>query len=412
MKSIAAAGASLSEVAAALRETTETLACELATPTSESPLWSEFEWRIARAAAAMHGVSSLLCANLRWQGPASWRRFLEEQRDHTSRRHHKISGLLARIDMHARREGIVMVGLKGAALHAAGIYQAGERPMADIDLLVRPCDREATARVLESFDFSATANSRRHQTFAPRIHSATSSLGEHVDNEIKIELHTRIMEPLPIREVDITSFLLPRPMAAGLHGYRSAAALMSHLLLHAAGNMRARALRLIQLNDIARLAMRFGANDWAELGAARPDGTSLWWAAAPLTLTARYYPGAIPRDYLSQMQSECPWLLAGRSRRQQLVAVSWSNLRIEAFPGIEWARTPLEALRFAVSRLWPSRAALRDLQVFTVQNPPVATIPWYGISHGSRIVRWIFSRPPRVQTMLTVRAALAQDSDQ
>ena len=240
MKSIAAAGASLSEVAAALRETTETLACELATPTSESPLWSEFEWRIARAAAAMHGVSSLLCANLRWQGPASWRRFLEEQRDHTSRRHHKISGLLARIDMHARREGIVMVGLKGAALHAAGIYQAGERPMADIDLLVRPCDREATARVLESFDFSATANSRRHQTFAPRIHSATSSLGEHVDNEIKIELHTRIMEPLPIREVDITSFLLPRPMAAGLHGYRSAAALMSHLLLHAAGNMRAR----------------------------------------------------------------------------------------------------------------------------------------------------------------------------
>src|ERR1039457_5960570 len=34
------------------------------------------------------------------------------------------------------------------------------------------------------------------------------------------------------------------------------------------------------------------------------------------------------------------------SRRQRLVAVSWSNVRIEAFPGIEWARTPQEALRF------------------------------------------------------------------
>jgi hypothetical protein len=65
-----------------------------------------------------------------------------------------------------------------------------------------------------------------------------------------------------------------------------------------------------------------------------------------------------------------------------------------------------------VSRIWPSRAALRDLlQVFLTQNPPVAAIPWYGISHGARILRWIFSKPPRVQTMLTIRAALAHVSD-
>ena len=410
MRSAAAHSASLSEIAAALRETTETLARELTTPGNRAPLWSEFEWQIARAVTAMHGVSSLLCTNLRWQGPASWQRFLDEQRDHTLRRHQKISQLLERIDAHSRREGIAMLALKGAALHAAGIYQAGERPMADIDLLVRPGDREAAARLLERCGYSTTALNWRHQTLQPLIQAAPSSLGEHRDNSIKIELHTRIMEPLPIRETDITSFLLPGPMPAGLNAYPSAAALMSHLLLHAAGNMRARALRLIQLHDIARLAVRFSDSDWAELRAARPHGKGLWWAAAPLTLTARYYPATIPRDYLAQLQSECPWLLAKLSRRHQLVAVSWSNLRIQAFPGIEWARTPLEALRFAISRIWPSRGALRDLQVFTTQNPPVATIPWYGISHGARILRWIFSRPPRVQTMLTVRAALAQDS--
>ena len=43
-----------------LRTTTELLAQELAAPTSEPPRWSEFEWRIACAVAAMQGVSPLL----------------------------------------------------------------------------------------------------------------------------------------------------------------------------------------------------------------------------------------------------------------------------------------------------------------------------------------------------------------
>jgi hypothetical protein len=30
------------------------------------------------------------------------------------------------------------------------------------------------------------------------------------------------------------------------------------------------------------------------------------------------------------------------------------------------------------------------------------------MSHGKRILRWIFTRPPRVQTLLIVRAALSQ----
>jgi len=40
---------------------------------------------------------------------------------------------------------------------------------------------------------------------------------------------------------------------------------MRHLLLHAAGNIRARALRQMQLHDIALLAPRMKASDWSEL---------------------------------------------------------------------------------------------------------------------------------------------------
>src|SRR5579859_6414913 len=122
---------------AALRKTTETLAQELAEPTDNVPVWSDFEWRIARAVSAMHGVSSLLSNALRWDGPAGWQQFLQEQQAHTAARHQRIQGLLSRIDGRACTDGIAVVALKGAELYASGLYVQGERPMADVDLLVR-----------------------------------------------------------------------------------------------------------------------------------------------------------------------------------------------------------------------------------------------------------------------------------
>jgi hypothetical protein len=89
--------------------------------------------------------------------------------------------------------------------------------------------------------------------------------------------------------------------------------------------------------------------------------------------------------------------------------VSWSNIRIEAFPGVEWSHGGLEALAFMKSRIWPSRDALSELKEGAAQIPGSATVPWYGIPHAVRILRWIYSRPPRVQTLLSVCAALDQD---
>lgn len=184
---------------------------------------------------------------------------------------------------------------------------------------------------------------------------------------------------------------------------------MLHLLLHAPGNMRARALRLIQLHDIALLAPRLASADWEELLAMRPQGRPLWWAFAPLRLTARYYPAAIPSVLSVDPGAICPRLLRNRARSQRLSDVSWSNIRIAAFPGLEWSRTPLQALAFMKSRVWPTREARLELSESAAQIPGGAAVPWYGISHCARILRWVFTQPPRVQTLLSVRAALAQD---
>jgi Uncharacterised nucleotidyltransferase len=402
----------LTKVAAALRKTTEILAKELVAPTKNSPLWTDFEWRIGRAVAAMQGISSLLCDTLRWRGPESWREFLQEQQDHAVGRHSQISHLLDAIDSHARRDGVALVALKGAALHAIRIYTPGERPMGDIDLLVRDDDANAIAQILDACGYEAAFTSDRHQVFKPRVIKtvAEGRLGEHVDNPIKIEVHTRIAEALPARAVDITQFLFSPGAHPGRNAYPSVVSLMLHLLLHAAGNMRAHALRLIQLHDIALLTARFDAIDWDALLATHVEGHGLWWAFAPLVLTERYYPGTIPPTVLARLAVDCPWLLRRFARRQHLTDVSWSNIRIAAFPGVEWSRTPTEAVAFMRGRIWPSRKVRLELKIGTAEIPGVSTVPWYGIPHGSRIMRWVFSRPPRVQTLLSVRAALGQDN--
>jgi Uncharacterised nucleotidyltransferase len=402
----------LPKVAAALRQVTETLAREFAFPTDEPPPWGDFEWRIARAVASMQGISSLLCTGLRWKGPASWSRFLREQRDHTAGRQRKIAQLMEKIDSQARGEGVALVALKGAALHRRGIYQVGERPMADIDLLARDADAKATARILEHCDFVNTFTTWRHQVYESRLHGASIGFGEHIDNPIKIEVHTSILDRLPISEIDITPFVFPGTPHAGLNDYPSVASLMMHLLLHAAGNMRVNALRCIQLNDIARLAARFAPGDWEELLAARPSGRSSWWAVPPLLLTTRYFPGSIPQSVSADLDVECPWLLGKRARHLVLADVSWSNIRAKALPGIEWSRTPQEALSFLSARIWPNRESRSELKHFAAHHPGASEIPWYGISQGARIVRWVFCRPPRVQTLLPVRAALSQSIDE
>jgi Uncharacterised nucleotidyltransferase len=400
----------LATVAAALRNITELLAHEITCPTEQPPPWDDFEWRVAQAVASMQGVSSLLCDGLRWQAPASWRRFLEGQRQHVAGRHRKIVQLLDGIDSRARREGIALVALKGAALHANGIYRAGERPMADIDLLGREADVQATSRLLADSGFELTFTTWRNLLFESRLRrvSAAGDLGENINRPIKIELHTSIRERLPMCDYEITEFIQPRAAQPGLNAYPSAASLMMHLLLHAAGNMRSHALRLIQLHDIARLSERFGPRDWEELLLARPNGRPPWWAVPPLILTERYYPGRVPADVIDRLAPQCPWLLERTARGQLLADVSWSDIRVNALPGIEWSRTPQEALRFVISRIWPSLDERFELQHFAEHHPGASEVPWYGISQAARILRWVFSKPPRVQTILTVQAALAQ----
>jgi hypothetical protein len=397
----------------ALRATTEKLALELAHPGDTTPDWTEFEWRAARAASAIHGVSPLLAAKLRWRGPPGWDAFLVEQRGHTEIRHQRIEALAKLVDERARRIGLPIVALKGAALHAMGVYLRGERPMADLDFLVREADMPAALRLLEEQDFREELAFWKNRVFTPNNTSiaprTAGHLGEHRDNPIKIELHWRIREKLPFELTDITEVSFPTTPHPGLNAYPSLAALLMHLVFHAAGSMASRDLRLLHLHDLSLICARMQPEDWQTILKYSPDGNGPWWFLPPLRLASRYYPNnLVPEAVLTRLEQGCPPWLNRLTARQTLTDVSLSSVWIRAFPGIEWSQSLLATFKYLAGRVRP------DAEARTVRKSDAATASWaadarwQNLPQRSRILRWMTSRPTRTATMYVIQNALAQ----
>jgi Uncharacterised nucleotidyltransferase len=391
-----------------LYKITEGLAKELACPTQAAPDWSELEWIVARAVAAMHGVSPLLSRTLRWQGPTGWTGFLEEQRAHTAKRHVRIDDLLMRLDQRAREAGVAAVALKGVALHAIGVYQAGDRPMADIDLLVRPADVPRTAKMLESLGYAESFQTWRECVFTRVDKQEPAALGEHSNNGIKIELHERICEKLPLRITDVSEHVFPPQPQSGLNAYPSKASLMIHLLVHAAGAMAFQSLRLLHLHDLARLSSHMTQEDWEAVLKAGERGERPWWAFPPLNLTSRYFPSTIPAAVLRALADDCPYLLKRSARHRTLCDVSYSRLWVDAFPGMAWSQSLREVLGYVASRVRPSANHIASREHTAKAEAWAHRGQWSRLSQGRRILQWITSRPTRPVTMHAVRAALAQ----
>jgi hypothetical protein len=403
---------SLRSVQSALSEATERFAAELAAPASVAPQWTEFEWTMAKAVAVLHGVTPLMESTLRWRGPPDWQQFVSEQFRHTASRHQRLMALLRLIDEISRETGVPFIALKGSALHAQGVYTSGQRPMADIDLLLPERALEAMSDLLKSLGYIQTFATWKHRIFEPQGPTAIAAkrsidtFGENERAAIKIELHTHLSERLPIAAPDISEFVFARALQPGLNRYPSQIALLLHLLLHAAGNIVGRNLRLIHLHDIALLCYRLGLDDWSQLLSLRVSRRPLWWALPPLRLAHRYYRGCVPADVLTELSNDCPRALKKAAHRQSLSDVSYTALSDEAFPGLAWTASFAEKLKCIQARLNPGVDQRAMIEVLRAE-PWAVSAGWSQLSRARRVMRRILTRPPRLPTMYIVRAALA-----
>ena len=400
------------ELAAMLREATERLARELAQPSDQPPAWSPLGWRVAMAAAVIHGIAGLLADRLHWQGPPVWQAFLADQRLQMARRERRIRDVLLYIDLEARRDRLPVIGLKGSALLEVALYAPGQRPMADIDLLVRPEDRQAALGMLARLGYRPEVDTGRHLTLLPASYQPGGPVhfGEHADHAVKIELHTRISEPLPVNAVDITARILTPATAPGLRPYPGQAALMRHLILHAAGNMRTHSLRLIQLHDLAQMADRLTESDWRLLGGGGEglQGDPAWWALPPLRMAQRYFPlSAIDEHRLRAFATGCPPWLQRHARRASLTELSVARLLVPALPGLAWSRHPTDAIRLMRDRLWPGREMAKRFRDVRGSQPWLRNDAWSHRSRLRRMVSWLAGAPAGAPARFSVQQALA-----
>jgi hypothetical protein len=283
--------------------------------------------------------------------------------------------------------------------------------MADIDLAVAPADLDALAASLAELGYRPSGTTWKHASFDPEDAVRHAVLGEHRDDPIKIDVHSKIAERLPLGETDLSALVYPLPSAAGLHAYPSPVALMLHILAHAAGNMVHQGLRLIQLLDIVRLAGRLTDRDWLELCAHRSAGAGPWWALPPLALAARYFPQVAPEAVLALLARECPTRLRRRTRRWVLTDVSYSHLTIAPLPGIAWTRSSAEMCRYVLGRVLPDEQQRSQLKLLAQTEPWASEPRWFEQSQLRRVVSWVMSRPARTESMQPVRAALMGTGD-
>lgn len=358
-------------------------------------LWGGAEWREAKQAALIHGIAPLLGASPEVErafaaAPEEFRAYLASQAALNAARVARMRGELNSILERAREAGLEVLPLKGAAILLAELLPVEQRPLNDLDFLVRPPGREPFEAILQALDYRLSAESPRHREFKCHRFSTEVAFreGEHPENPILVEVHTWAgQEMFSALRADITA-----PLWA--HG-KAPRGLLLHLAVHAGANAAKRRLRLIQLIDLARLAPAMVEDDWVWLRDAAQAAQAGALAATSLRLAERFAglrvpPAAIPPaphglDALLDnaplheftplagplsLAWELQWLPpAARWRMRLRRAVPLHRLALDPVRLRERYGLPLDAhparayaIHFARAAAWPAIVLLRTLR--------------------------------------------------
>ncbi|HXV98493.1 MAG TPA: nucleotidyltransferase family protein [Anaerolineae bacterium] len=232
----------------------------LNTPEPQNPDWSPKSWETFQFASRVHGVAPLLFAKLSvadWLDEAlkSW---LAEQYHFNAQRLAKIKAELKTILALFSQHQIPVMPLKGSILAATYYPEAGLRPMADLDLLIRPQDFASSATLLVQLGYRQEVVHWKHTEFSrPDNRRVVSTTCEHPDNPRKLEVHRYCRETFGGPTVELTEIMWRNAVQDELLGEPvllvKPEALWLHLLVHTTYHMWQGKGRLIHLVDLSLL---------------------------------------------------------------------------------------------------------------------------------------------------------------
>lgn len=258
--------------------------------------WPDEAWARFRRLVVMQGLGPVLAAQLRVSGrtgvvPTTIRASLQQQEEQNARRVERMHGELAAILRLAAERGIEVVPLKGSALAGMTGVDTRRRPMADLDLLVRPASRGSMGAVLSDLGYRRSRRPRvgpKPETYdLDDGRHVVDREGEHPDNPRPVEVHVEAQRHLWewLSEDDLTAAIWASASPGQLLGepamLPAPGIVFQHLAVHATtGLMRGRG-RFIQWLDLAGLA---------EAGAAPSTWVAPRLAYPSLAMAARALP--------------------------------------------------------------------------------------------------------------------------
>jgi hypothetical protein len=299
-----AASAAAQAPADELRDLCDLLAAWVDDSPARPPEWTAARWVSFRDAARVHGVAPLLGRRLAarpawpaWRATAAGE-WLARQHEMSRRRAARLRADLRAVLAAFAGAGVAVMPLKGLAL-AALYADPAERPMADLDLLVRSADLERGVALLGELGYEAIFAGRKHVKLArPSDREIADEESEHLDNPRPIELHPACGEWLDDERIELTPLMWAMARPGELVGAPAwlpdPAAHWLYLLVHASHHLLINRFRLVQLLDLRLLEpAALGGGVAAHLLAepARDGGGAVARAAyAPLALLDRYDP--------------------------------------------------------------------------------------------------------------------------
>jgi Uncharacterised nucleotidyltransferase len=261
--------------------------------------WRPDDWSAFRRVVTVQGLAPHLARILPTSPVAAavqpatldW---LAGQADQNARRIGRMHQELAAILAAAATAGIEVMPLKGAILTTLPGTDPARRPMADLDLLVHPGDREPLAAVLTGLGYAREPDDAPHPTHDVFLDPSRARVpghdGEHPDNPRRVEVHVEVKRHLWgwATDDDLTDTLWRNSVRDVILGQPASVperrALLAHLAIHATCDLLVGRGRLVQ---------------WLDLGSVAPVVTGFDTLPHPrvaypsLRLAARALPGAM-----------------------------------------------------------------------------------------------------------------------
>jgi hypothetical protein len=337
-------------------------------------------WNGLAAVSAQHGLSPLVYGILQRTGmlppeivAAELRSRYIESAALNMRRWHELGAILRA----CRFNGLTVAPLKGACLAEAIYGDIALRPMADIDLLVRPEDLGRATGILRGIgyeperDVEAAAQQAMFQDMPPLVKSGAAPIEVHwtlVTPRCGVKIDGRRLDELWSRTV-------PAAIAGEPARVLSTEDLLLHLCLHVSVHHRFSGVGLRPFADIAAVSRHHaGTLDWDRVVAR----ANQWGAANGVRITLR-----LAEDWCGLVVPPCVW--AGLDGDEPTPAhLAWAGHKV-----LEGGSAPLtgEFARFGagarlgtrvsalLNALFPSRAVMA--RVYRAPERTWRGLAWY-----------------------------------